>query len=215
MSLRIFFLSIFFFIPIKKIVSQEISRISIDQTKNINTLANKLINVELDIGAPHIFGLGLEFFVSKKKPTISFFYNSGGKKILEKPFELISENYNFFDFSVNKVEYGFNIYLKNNFYASLSRSELELIFEYDNSEDIRLINHLRNSSPVLKIGFKHGIKFFIKTEIGYNFNFPEKIFGFGKVGDFDVLTAINSNKIPLVDNNGFFVATVKIGYGFL
>tara|TARA_A100000164_G_scaffold115218_1_gene101593 strand:- start:309 stop:410 length:102 start_codon:yes stop_codon:yes gene_type:complete len=30
-----------------------------------------------------------------------------------------------------------------------------------------------------------------------------------------LITAINSNKIPLVDNNGFFVATVKIGYGFL
>ena len=215
MSLRIFFLSIIFLISIKKIGSQELCRTLFNQTKNINLLENKLINVELDMGVPHIFGLGLELFLSEKKPTISFFYNSGGKKILKKPFELISENYNFFDFSVNKIEYGFSIYLKNNFYASLSNNDLELIFEYDNSEDIRLVNHLRNSSPVFKIGFKHGVKFFIKTEIGYNFNFPEKIFGLGKIGDFDVVTAINSNKIPLVDDNGFFVANVKIGYGFL
>ena len=33
--------------------------------------------------------------------------------------------------------------LKNNFYASLF------------SEDIRLVNYLRNSSPVLKFGFKY------------------------------------------------------------
>ena len=76
MSLRIFFLSILFFISIKKIGSQELSRISINQTKNINSLDNKLINVELDVGAPHIFGLGLEFFLSKKKKTNYFCFLS-------------------------------------------------------------------------------------------------------------------------------------------
>lgn len=202
-----FFLSIFFLVDI---YSQE----SIEKPITFDFEHHRL-NFEVDIGVPHIVGFGFEFFLTKIKPKYSLFYSKGGKKIFDEPFKQIAKNYDFFDFSVNKVEYGLNIYFNKNIYVSIGNYEMDLNLEYDNQDNARLISDLRNSSPVFKVGYKYEKKIYLKTELGYNFNFPENIFGSGRVSDIDVITTINSNKIPLVDNNGFFLASVKIGYGFL
>ena len=206
--------SIIFFSISSLFLSIIYSQDGIEKQITLNTDHHRL-NFEIDIGVPHVVGYGLDFFFIKKKPKYSLYYSKGGKKIFDRPFEQIAKNYDFFDFSVNKIEYGLNIYLNKNIYVSFGNYEMELKFEYNNEDNIRLISDLRNSSPVFKVGYKYEKKIYLKTELGYNFNFPENIFGSGRISDIDVITTINSNKIPLVDNNGFFLASVKIGYGFL
>ena len=172
------------------------------------------LNLNINFGFPQLIGGGLEFFFDSKKKT-SLYFNYGGKKFFSKPFDLISENYEFFDFSLNYSELGLNYSLNKNIYLSGGFNYFDFYIDYDNDENIRAQTSLINKSPIIKIGLKLGRKIYFKTELGYNFKFPEKIEGQGVLSDIAVSTTLNPSKIPLINNNGFILASIAIGFGFL
>ena len=103
------------------------------------------------------------------------YFNYGGKKFFSKPFDLILENYEFFDFSLNYSEIGLNYFLNKNIYLSGGLNYFDFYIDYDNDENIRAQTSLLNKSPIIKIGLKLGRKIYFKTELGYNFKFLKKL----------------------------------------
>jgi len=180
---------------------------------SISGQQNNRVNVNLNFGFPQVTGYGLEFFFDSKKKT-SLYFNYGGKKFFSKPFDLILENYEFFDFSLNYNELGINYFLNKNIYLSGGFNHFNFYLDYDNEEGIRAETSLLNKSPIIKIGFKLGGKIYLKTEVGYNFKFPEKIYGKGVLNNINVTTTLNPSKIPLINKNSFVTASFVIGFGF-
>ena len=105
--------------------------------------------------------------------------------------------------------------MNKNIYLSGGLNYFDFYIDYDNDENIRAQTSLLNKSPIIKIGLKLGRKIYFKTELGYNFKFPEKIEGQGTLSDIAVSTTLNPSKIPLINNNGFIIASIAIGFGFL
>ena len=180
---------------------------------SISAQKNNKLNLNLNFGFPQVTGYGVEFFLDSKTKT-SLYFNYGGKKFFSKPFDLILDNYEFFDFSLNYNELGINYFLNKNIYLSGGFNRFSFYIDYDNEENIRAETSLLNKSPIVKIGFMLGRKTYLKTEIGYNFNFPEKIYGYGVLNDINVTTTLNPSKIPLISKNSFVTASFVIGFGF-
>ena len=185
-------------------------------------------NIYMKTGIPYGQGLGLEIFPKSKNYLNSFYFDFSNLDLFGFDNLILNEigdkNNSELNFSQFEVGYNraFNIF--SNFYTSLSlnfwsfKSQIlnPTIVSFDGKIDL----NFNSIHPMIKIGYKAGNKFFLKSEIGVGYFFPKII---QSTGDFEsggvlINSEINiyphNTNIPIFFKRGFFVFNLIYGIGF-
>ena len=233
----ILFISIFF---VEQSISQEIKLDNFSSLK-VNTSSENLNrkkiwfnkkyfnkNFYLKTGVSYGLGLGLEI-IPESKDYLKGFYidysdlNLAGLNdvILNEIGERDGSNLTF-----KQIEIGYNRFFhrSSKFYSSIginywifqSKILNPKIVNFNGIVDL----NFNSVSPIIKIGYKTGNKFFFKSELGFAYFFPEKIQSKGNFNTSSTLVSAKINvyphnaNIPLFYKRGFLIFNLICGFGF-
>ena len=233
----ILFISIFF---VEQLISQEIKLDNFSSLK-VNTSSENLNrkkiwfnkkyfnkNFYLKTGVSYGLGLGLEI-IPESKDYLKGFYidysdlNLAGLNdvILNEIGERDGSNLTF-----KQIEIGYNRFFhrSSKFYSSIginywifqSKILNPKIVNFNGIVDL----NFNSVSPIIKIGYKTGNKFFFKSELGFAYFFPEKIQSKGNFNTSSSLVSAKINvyphnsNIPLFYKRGFLIFNLICGFGF-
>lgn len=228
------------FVLIEPLISQEIKLDNIRVFKENTSLENfnrKKIwfnkkyfnkNFYLKTGVPYGIGLGLEIIPESKNYLKSFYIDYSNLNlvglndiVLNEIGERDGSNLNF-----KQIEIGYNRFFhrSSKFYTSIginywifqSKVLNPKIVNFNGVIDL----NFNSLHPIIKIGYKTGNKFFLKSELGFSYFFPKKI---ESKGNFTTTTTLVSAKInvypqntniPLFYKRGFLIFNLIYGFGF-
>jgi len=235
--ISILFISIFF---VEQLISQEIKLDNFSSLKENTSLEyfnrkkiwfNKKYfnkNFYLKTGVSYGLGLGLEI-IPESKDYLKGFYidysdlNLAGLNdiVLNEIGERDGSNLNF-----KQIEIGYNRFFRRSskFYTSIGINYW--IFE-SKILNPKIVNfngvielNFNSVSPIIKIGYKTGNKFFFKSELGVAYFFPEKIESKGNFTTSSTSASAKINvyphnaNIPLFYKRGFLIFNLICGFGF-
>ena len=233
----ILFISIFF---VEQLISQEIKLDNFSSLK-VNTSSENLNrkkiwfnkkyfnkNFYLKTGVSYGLGLGLEIIPESKDYLKGFYIDysdlnlaSLNDVILNEIGERDGSNLTF-----KQIEIGYNRFFhrSSKFYSSIginywifqSKILNPKIVNFNGIIDL----NFNSVSPIIKIGYKTGNKFFFKSELGFAYFFPEKIQSKGNFNTSSTLVSAKINvyphnaNIPLFYKRGFLIFNLICGFGF-
>lgn len=233
----ILFISIFF---VEQLISQEIKLDNFSSLK-VNTSSENLNrkkiwfnkkyfnkNFYLKTGVSYGLGLGLEIIPESKDYLEGFYIDysdlnlaSLNDVILNEIGERDGSNLTF-----KQIEIGYNRFFhrSSKFYSSIginywifqSKILNPKIVNFNGIVDL----NFNSVSPIIKIGYKTGNKFFFKSELGFAYFFPEKIQSKGNFNTSSTLVSAKINvyphnaNIPLFYKRGFLIFNLICGFGF-
>lgn len=233
----ILFISIFF---VEQLISQEIKLDNFSSLK-VNTSSENLNrkkiwfnkkyfnkNFYLKTGVSYGLGLGLEIIPESKDYLKGFYIDysdlnlaSLNDVILNEIGERDGSNLTF-----KQIEIGYNRFFhrSSKFYSSIginywifqSKILNPKIVNFNGIVDL----NFNSVSPIIKIGYKTGNKFFFKSELGFAYFFPEKIQSKGNFNTSSTLVSAKINvyphnaNIPLFYKRGFLIFNLICGFGF-
>lgn len=233
----ILFISIFF---VEQLISQEIKLDNFSSLK-VNTSSENLNrkkiwfnkkyfnkNFYLKTGVSYGLGLGLEIIPESKDYLEGFYIDysdlnlaSLNDVILNEIGERDGSNLTF-----KQIEIGYNRFFhrSSKFYSSIginywifqSKILNPKIVNFNGIIDL----NFNSVSPIIKIGYKTGNKFFFKSELGFAYFFPEKIQSKGNFNTSSTLVSAKINvyphnaNIPLFYKRGFLIFNLICGFGF-